>query len=130
MYGDYGIVHPDFSAGGPNKNRNSKIRYTSGNKIRYFRGHKLADPPYFSKYHELAERVRSSSIFRGADFSFGDQYVEDCADLNAGTGSLGTWVAADMNHHFEYTAVQIARIKVALHLAKSIEDTAQLVSVD
>lgn len=43
IYSDYGVVHPDFSIVGPNKNSNAKIRHTTSGKIRIYRGHRLAD---------------------------------------------------------------------------------------
>ncbi len=130
VFGDYGVVHPDFSDAVNNKNKNSKIRYTSGSKIRYFRGHRLADPPGFKHYHVLAERVRSSDLYRGRDFSFGDQYIDDCADLNSGSGNLPTWVLADMNHHLEYSAAQIARLNTQILAVENVEAAEELVSAD
>jgi len=126
IYGDYGVIHPEFSDAGPNKNKNAKIRYTFGLNIRYFRGHRLADPPGFAQFHILAERVRSSSAYRGREFSFGDTHLDDCADLNTGSGHLGTWVLTDMNHHMEYAALQIARLRVEIHTASSLEDVEEL----
>jgi len=106
-FGDYGVVHPDFTDGGPNQNANAKIRYTLGGRIFVFRGHKLFKPTDFKQYHALAERVRNSQAYRGRDFSYGDSYIDDCADYNKGPGNMGCWVLADMNHHIEYTAKQL-----------------------
>jgi hypothetical protein len=107
VFSDYGVIHPDFSDMGPNKNSNGKIRYTVGDKTHIFRGHKLFDPSDFAQYHVLAERVRSSAYYRGADFSFGDRYIDDCADFNDGPGNMGNWVLADMNHHIQYSTRQL-----------------------
>lgn len=109
-FGDYGVVHPDFSDVGPNKNANAKIRYTFGGKIIIFRGHKLYDPSDFGQYHVLAEKVRNSDKYQGRSYSFGDAFVDDCADYNKGPGNLGNWVLADMNHHVEYTAKQLQHL--------------------
>lgn len=126
LYGDYGVIHPEFTDSGPNKNKNAKIRYTYGVNIRYFRGHKLADPPGFAQFHILAERVRTSSAYRGREFSFGDTYLDDCADLNTGSGHLGNWVQADMNHHIEYAALQVVRLRVEIQEVSSVEDAEEL----
>ncbi|MGH8547449.1 MAG: beta family protein [Methylococcales bacterium] len=109
-YADYGIVHPEFSDAGPNKNANAKIRYTKGAKFVIFRGHKLYDPSDFKQYHVLADRVRSSNQYEGRKFSFGDRYIDDCASYILGPGNLGNWVLADMNHHLEYTTKQVANL--------------------
>lgn len=110
IFGDYGVIHPDFTDNGPNKNANAKIRYTVGGRIHVFRGHKLFNPSDFGQYHALADRVRNSQEFRGRNFSFGDGYIDDCADYNKGPGNLGCWVLADMNHHVEYTTKQLQEL--------------------
>ncbi len=111
-YADYGVVHPDFTDIGPNKNANAKIRYTKGSKLVIFRGHKLYDPSDFPQYHALAERVCKSNYYEGKTFSFGDRFIDDCANHTngQGPGNLGNWVLADMNHHMEYTARQMAKL--------------------
>lgn len=112
IYSDYGVFHPDFADIGSSKNANAKIRYTEGGMIFYFRGHKLFKPKDFEQYHILANRVKNSSIYQGPNFSYGDRYIYDVAEYNIGTGSLPTWVLADMNHHMEYSAQQIEKLAV------------------
>lgn len=121
VYGDYGVIHPEFSDAGANKNKNAKIRYTHGTGIRYFRGHKLADPPGFAQFHGLAERVRNSSVYRGKTFSFGDAQIDNCADLNTGSGHLGTWVQTDMNHHIEYVTNQMVNLRVEIQKVSTFD---------
>jgi hypothetical protein len=110
VFGDYGVVNPDFVQSGPNPNMNAKIRYTMADMIHYFRGSKLRDPPKYQQYHSLARRVVNSPMYAGADFSSGDRYIADCASKKVSTGNLGTWVRVDQNHHFEYTAKQVASL--------------------
>jgi len=126
IYGDYGVIHPEFSNAGANKNKNAKIRYTHGTGIRYFRGHKLADPPGFAQFHGLAERVRNSTVYRGKAFSFGDAQIDNCADLNTGTGHLGTWVQADMNHHIEYVTHQMVGLRVEIQKVSTLDSLEDL----
>lgn len=111
IYSDYGVVHPDFAAydlpvGG---SANCKIRYTAGNNIIIFRGHKRAGDT--GQPHLLASKVRSNPIYCGRDFSFGDQYIDDVADHKKGPGNLGNWLLADMNHHLTYTSIQIESLR-------------------
>lgn len=106
-YSDYGVVHPDFSIVGPNKNSNAKIRHTTSGKFRIFRGHKLSDAPGFKQFHALANEVRNDSSYQGPAFSDGDKYIDNCADAIVGSGNLGTWVFVDMNHHVEHVAQQV-----------------------
>ena len=111
IYGDYGVVHPDFSDMGSSKYMNAKIRYTVGDKILYFRGHGLHHPiKDYEQYHSLARQVVADVRFRGRSHSLGDAYVEDCARELIGHGAAATWVAADMNHHLTYACAQIGRL--------------------
>lgn len=108
VYGDYGVVHPDPAESIRSKYMNAKIRYTNKGTITYFRGHGLLYPTKdYEQYHDLANKVRSSSLYMGRGFSAGDQYIDDVADRNESHGAPATWVLADMNHHLEYTAMQL-----------------------
>lgn len=115
IYGDYGVVHPDFSDRGSSKYTNAKIRYTVGNHILYFRGHGLNYPfKDYAQYHGLASKVTSDSRYRGKNASFGDRYIFDCASYSASHGSPATWVLADMNHHISYATIQTRRLIATL----------------
>lgn len=110
-FGDYGVVHPDFSDMGSSKYMNAKIRYTVGDKILYFRGHGLHHPVKdYEQYHDLARKVVADVRFRGRGHSIGDAYLYDCASEVIGHGAAATWVAADMNHHLTYTCIQVGRL--------------------
>jgi hypothetical protein len=120
VYGDYGIVHPDFSDVGPNNNVNAKIRYTAGDKLLYFRGHGLKVPVKdYGQYRDLARKVRADPRYRNYTFSVGDAYLNDCANGRGTPGSPSTWVTADMNHHITYVAQQIDRLIAAFALKSS-----------
>ena len=122
VYADYGVVHPDFSDLGPNKYMNAKIRYTVGDKILYFRGHGLLHPVKdYEQYHGLAHVVRADTRFKGRAYSFGDSYLDDCANRRISHGAPATWVKADMNHHLTYVARQVSRLVTAF-LHENTED--------
>jgi hypothetical protein len=106
-YGDYGVIHPDFSQSAPSPNANAKIRYTRGQSIHYFRGTSLYKPSNFAQYHDLARRVINNQHYRGHQYSAGDGDIWDCAHRGTHPGNLGTWVRIDQNHHIESTAEQI-----------------------
>ena len=109
-FGDYGIVHPNFSDKIIATNANAKIRYTKGLHHHVFRGYNLKEGLKYKQYHELARRVVDSSVYIGRDHSFGDEYVWRCANMEVGSGNLGTWVEVDMNHHLVYVAAQLPQI--------------------
>jgi len=125
VYGDYGIIHPDFSGGVPSKYINAKIRYTNQGRITYYRGHGLLHPINdYAQYSELANKVRNSPCYMGRNFSAGDQYVDDVADadLNESHGSPATWVLADMNHHLEYTTMQMVDLVNKVRIEETVPE--------
>ena len=123
------MIHPDFSDFGPNKNMNAKIRYTVGDKILYFRGHGLLHPVKdYSQYYHLAHLVRSDSRYRGRSYSFGDNYIDDCANHLISQGSPATWVKADMNHHVTYVTHQVSRLVSAFMQADASKQAETLLA--
>ncbi|PWB82167.1 MAG: hypothetical protein C3F08_00360 [Candidatus Methylomirabilota bacterium] len=110
IYGDYGIIHPDFSDLTMSTNINGKIRYTEGSVVHVFRGHSLRMGNKYEQYRVLASRVINSGVYQGSTFSFGDRYIADCATGLVGTGNPGTWVHVDQNHHLTYVAKQVERL--------------------
>lgn len=122
LFGDYGVVHPDFSDIGSFKYANAKIRYTSGNHILYFRGHGLRHPVKdYEQYHELAAKVSRDKRYQGKDASFGDSYIFNCSQRSIKHGAPSTWIVADMNHHISYTALQTERLVVTLMAEQASE---------
>src|ERR1019366_10228170 len=109
-FGDYGVIHPDFSQSAPSINANAKIRYTRGDSIHYFRGTRLFKPSNFGQYHGLARRVVKSQQHRGRQYSTGDGEIWSCANRSNRPGNLGTWVRIDQNHHIETTVDQIRQV--------------------
>ncbi|WP_321870902.1 beta family protein [Paraburkholderia tropica] len=111
IYGDYGVIHPDFSDAGPNKYMNAKIRYTIGDKILYFRGHGLRHPKKdYEQYYALARQVVGDHRCRDRKFSEGDIYLDNCARGQIKPGTPSTWILADMSHHMTYVAQQVNRL--------------------
>ncbi|CFL19805.1 beta family protein [Burkholderia pseudomallei] len=129
IYGDYGVIHPDFSDIGPNKYMNAKIRYTVGDKIVYFRGHGLLHPVKdYNQYYDLAKKVVTDTRYRTRKYSFGDSYIDDCARKLGKPGAPGTWVRADMNHHITYAAEQVDRLVKVFASLPNPEDAAALLT--
>ncbi|NJS37192.1 MAG: hypothetical protein HC765_13580, partial [Brachymonas sp.] len=110
IYSDYGVIHPDFSDQLPATHINGKIRYSQGRTLFIHRGHSLRLGNKFQQYRVLAAELAASKHYMGSTFSYGDRYVQDCANNRAGTGNAGTWVLVDQNHHFAHAVVQIKRL--------------------
>lgn len=110
-FGDYGVVHPDFSAKMRGKHTNAKIRYTSARSHNIFRGYRLSDGLKYEQFYDLSKRVVDADVFLQPDYSFGDGYLWKCAKRDVSHGHLGTWVEVDLSHHFVFTAMQLDRVE-------------------
>ena len=121
-YGDYGVIHPNFTMKAPATHANAKIRYTGSQAHTIFRGYSLREGLKYSQYRGLSQQVIKSSFYQGRDYSYGDEYLWRCANLAATTGSLGTWVEVDMNHHLVFAAAQQVRIESRVAAGMSMAD--------
>lgn len=121
IFGDYGVIHPDFSDLTPNAHINGKIRYTSGSRLHIYRGHSLKQGDKYDQYHRLAANVKNGPFYLGSKFSYGDRYIFECAEGRAKTGNPGTWVMNDQNHHFTYAVQQIERLQALARPSLSVE---------
>jgi hypothetical protein len=111
VFGDYGVIHPDFTDLTPSTHINGKIRYTQGTKLHIHRGHSLRQGEKYEQYRRLASAVIGGSYYQGREASYGDRYIYECATGHAGTGNPGTWVMVDQNHHLSYTVKQMATLR-------------------
>lgn len=129
VFGDYGVVNPEFFADGPRPHANAKIRYTNGVRTSYFRGHGLYRPVTdFKQYRTLAMRVMAQPYYDGPAFSVGDAYIANVAAAPGpkGYGNLSTWVLADMNHHLTVVARQMETRASRILAAGSVEQMTSL----
>jgi hypothetical protein len=98
-FGDYAINNPVFMEIDPRIMRlAANIRYTTENEFLIFRGRSIKTAGW-EQARELAQRVIRHPEYSGARFSWGDQYIEQCAAGNEGTGNAETWRRVGTNHH-------------------------------
>ncbi|MBM4026730.1 MAG: hypothetical protein FJ280_15200 [Planctomycetes bacterium] len=107
-FGDYTISHP----GGPELDWRvvkppATIRYTIPDGWYIVKGENVRDYG-FKQYHELSRLVLASRHYCGPSASWGDAYIQMCADKNARTGNLSTWRQVGANHHVERIIRDIA----------------------
>jgi len=107
-FGDYAISHPDI----PDDldwrvvKPPVKIRYTIDDRWYIVKGKNYRDYGY-GQYQKLSERILNSAYYNGPTFSWGDEYIQHCA--NGGkTGNLTMWVGVDTNHHIVKVTQDIA----------------------
>jgi hypothetical protein len=107
-FSDYVISHPqvldlDMRVVKPS----ATIRYTIDNDWYIVKGDNVRDYK-FEQYRELSEQIRASRYYYGSAFSWGDNYIQECANGNAKTGNLSTWRQVGTNHHIEKVIRDIA----------------------
>lgn len=122
VFGDYGVIHPDFSDLTMSTHINGKIRYTQGATFHIHRGHSLRLGDKYDQYRRLSAAVINSRHYQGNTFSYGDRYIFDCATGHAGTGNPGTWVLVDQNHHISYAVDQQQRLNVLVSSGMPLEE--------
>ena len=104
--GDYTVVNPEYVDIDPRIYANRigpSIRYSTDDSWLVTRGSSFRNhPDGYGQYYSLAKEIEASNDFKGADYSFGDDYIADRAAGNGGTGNPGTWLSAGINHHITF----------------------------
>jgi len=107
-FGDYAINHPeiaelDWRVVKPP----ATIRYTIDDRWYIVKGDNVRDYG-FAQYHGLSQQILASRYYCGPTLSWGDGYIQTCADKNAKTGNLSTWRQVGTNHHIAKVTQDIA----------------------
>jgi Beta protein len=59
----------------------------------------------YEQYYDLAAEITALDEFCGAEFSWGDNYIQERANRIPRPGSPGTWIKACVNHHVTFTTL-------------------------
>lgn len=111
-FGDYNVCHPDFFDFDPTKyDRGTNIKYTVENNFIIFRGRGVRKYG-FSQMRQICQNVISHQKYCGRNFSFGDEYIYNCANGTESTGSSETWVRVNVNHHLAFIINQLTNSHV------------------
>lgn len=109
-FSDYNISHPDFINLNPRViNMAASIKYTAGNEFIIFRGIGIKNNG-FSQMVQICQNIINHSTYCGGNFSFGDQYIFDCAHQNCTTGNAEKWVTVGVNHHLSFVSHYFASL--------------------
>jgi len=106
-FGDYAISHPKvFTLDMRLVKPYATIRYTVDDAWYIIKGENVRDHG-FSQYRKLSQRLQESRRYCGPNFSWGDEYIQKCA--NGGkTGNLTMWRQVGTNHHIVKVIQDIA----------------------
>ena len=113
-FADYAIQYPIYMPPISGSNPSASIRYTVEEYWLVLRGEGLRNPKGhgFNQYPAQAKLLFDQKVFKGADFSFGDEYIaQKAANMNTKSpGNPKTWLEAGLNHHMTLVAYQLACI--------------------
>jgi hypothetical protein len=111
-FADYTILHPIQKESVRFFSPSASIRYTLKDQWLVMRGQKGKTVQYLANAQLLSQDQKFNGKFRGASFSFGDNYiVEKGKDLKTPkTGNATNWLTAGINCHLTCTASQIANL--------------------
>ena len=107
-FGDHTIVHPDFKADvDPRMYKPAgKLVYATSSSWLIRKGVAFRANP--EQMHSHCQRIRDHEEFRGEAFSFGDQYIKDCAEKRAKPSDLTQWKKVGINHHMMVVLTDLA----------------------
>jgi hypothetical protein len=97
-YGDYTIVHPSFVAMDMRMLKPAgKVVYATSANWAVYKGGAFRDNP--GQMHGHCDEIVRSADFRGAKFSYGDEYIALCAKRQEGPSNQTQWKKVGINHH-------------------------------
>jgi hypothetical protein len=100
-YGDYTIVHPEFTPVDMRKIKSSgKLVYTASTVWEVRKGGAFRDNP--GQMHDHCASILASGKFSGAGFSSGDDYIAKCAARTKGPSNQTWWKFVTINHHITH----------------------------
>jgi hypothetical protein len=99
IYSDYAIAHPIPRELDPRTMRMSaNIRYTAHEEWLIMKGRNVRQYG-FEQYFELCRMLIARPEYYGREFSWGDNYIAQCAERELGPGNATTWRKVGTNHH-------------------------------
>ena len=107
-FSDYAIDNPEY----PDLDfrvikMTANVRYTTDQDWLIVKGHVIQKGAR-SQYPGLAAGLSAIAQYCGPEYSWGDGYVNDCANGEDGPGSATTWRQVGTNHHLTFVVNQIA----------------------
>lgn len=112
-FGDYAIAYPEpFEAEGLDPRlikMSANLRYTCEATWLVLRGRNVRDHGY-DQFVDLCHELVQRDEFKGRGFSWGDEYIDDCAKGQVGAGSAMTWRKIGTSHHLTCVVRQIASL--------------------
>lgn len=111
IFGDYAVAHPMIKDLDPRTMRMSaNIRYTTPDDWLVLKGRNVRQYG-FDQYFGLCEELIKMPQYLGRAYSWGDKYIDDCAEHMAGPGNATTWRKVGVNHHLTLVTRELANLR-------------------
>jgi hypothetical protein len=111
IFGDYAIAHPLPKELDPRiMQMSASIRYTTPDDWLVVKGRNVRQYG-FDQYFELCKTLIGRPEYSGRDFSWGDRYIDDCANGMLGPGNATTWRKVGTNHHLTLVTRELAKLR-------------------
>lgn len=110
-FGDYAIEHPDLPESLPPwmMRPSPQLRYTLEDAWLVSKARSAARFGY-EQFNDLCRATVAESHYSGPTFSWGDKYIDDCANGRDGPGNAAKWRQVGFSHHFAFVVYQIANL--------------------
>lgn len=110
QFGDYCIANPEYSDIDPRfMGMSGNIRYTISDNFLVYKGVN-AKTNGFSQMTSMCRQLIASPHYSGQSFSWGDEYIYNCANNIASTGNAETWRRVGTNHHIVFIVDQLSNL--------------------
>jgi len=111
IFGDYAIAHPVPKDLDPRiMQMSASIRYTTPDDWLVIKGRNVRQYG-FDQYFELCKTLVGRPEYSGRGFSWGDDYIDDCANGMTGPGNATTWRKVGTNHHLTLVTQELAKMR-------------------
>jgi hypothetical protein len=110
QFSDYAIQHPELVDFDPKTMQiSAALRYAADQEWVIVKGRGLKKSKA-SQMHVLCAKLIEQPEFKGADYSRGDKWIDDCAHHRVSHGNATVWRRVGTGHHLTLVARQLANI--------------------
>lgn len=107
-FGDFGVTNPDYVVfDARTMSAAARVIYTIEDAWGVIKGRSLKLTGY-DQYRELSKALIAKPCYKGRDFSWGDAYIEDCANGDVSTGNPEMWLSVATSHHMQFVQEELA----------------------
>ena len=106
-FGDYAIQHPELSDLDFRFIKSSvNLRYATDKAWLVFKGREKVRHGY-EQFNDICRLLVKRKEYYGSEYSWGDGYIERCANNEDGPGNATTWRKVAFSHHITLTVEQV-----------------------